>query len=55
MTLAKLQRALNIEFDVAVKGYNQIKNPINEEFSGAYLKPRYASERSGEFSKFPQH
>jgi transcriptional regulator with XRE-family HTH domain len=55
MTLAKLQRALNIEFDVALKGSNQIKNPINEEFSGAYLKPRYASEKSGKFSKLPQH
>ena len=55
MTLAKLQRALNIEFDVAIKGSNQIKNPINEEFSGAYLKPRYASEKSGYFSKLPQH
>ena len=55
MTLAKLQRALNIEFDVAIKGSNQIKNPINEEFSGAYLKPRYASEKSGGFSKLPQH
>jgi transcriptional regulator with XRE-family HTH domain len=54
MTLAKLQRALNIEFDVAIKGSNQIKNPINEEFSGAYLKPRYASEKSGKFSKLPQ-
>jgi transcriptional regulator with XRE-family HTH domain len=54
MTLAKLQRALNIEFDVAIKGSNQIINPINEEFSGAYLKPRYASDISGEFSKLPQ-
>ena len=54
MTLAKLQRALNIEFDVAIKGSNQIKNPINEEFSGAYLKPRYASDKSGEFTKRPQ-
>ena len=55
MTLAKLQRALNIDLDVAIKGSNQIKNPINEEFSGAYLKPRYASEKSGKFSKLPQH
>ncbi len=55
MTLAKLQRALNIEFDVAIKGSNQIINPINEEISGAYLKPRYASEKSGKFSKLPQH
>jgi transcriptional regulator with XRE-family HTH domain len=54
MTLAKLQRALNIEFDVAIKGSNQIKNPINEEISGAYVKRRYASEKSGEFSKLPQ-
>jgi transcriptional regulator with XRE-family HTH domain len=55
MTLAKFQRALNIEFDVAIKGSNQIINPINEEISSAYLKPRYASEKSGEFSKLPQH
>ena len=54
MTLAKLQRALDIEFDVALKGSNQIKNPINEEISGAYLKPRYASDKSGEFTKRPQ-
>jgi transcriptional regulator with XRE-family HTH domain len=54
MTLAKLQRALDIEFDVAIKGVNQIKNPINEEISGAYLKPRYASDKSGEFTKRPQ-
>ena len=54
MTLAKLQRALEIEFDVAIKGTNQIKNPINEEISGAYLKPRYASDKSGEFTKRPQ-
>jgi ribosome-binding protein aMBF1 (putative translation factor) len=46
MTLAKLQRALNIEFDVAIKGSNQIINPINEEISDAYLKPRYASDIS---------
>jgi transcriptional regulator with XRE-family HTH domain len=50
MTLAKLQRALDIEFDVAIKGANQIKDPINEEISGAYLKPRYASDKSGEFT-----
>jgi hypothetical protein len=49
-----LQRALDIEFDVALKGSNQIKNPINEEISGAYLKPRYASDKSGEFTKRPQ-
>jgi transcriptional regulator with XRE-family HTH domain len=54
MTLAKLQRALDIEFDVAIKGYDQINNPINEEISGAYLKPRYASDKSGEFIKRPQ-
>lgn len=54
MTLAKLQRALDIEFDVALKGSNQIKNPINEEISGAYLKPRYASDKSGEFTKRTQ-
>ena len=54
MTLAKLQRALDIEFDVAIKGANQIKNSINEEISGAYLKPRYASDKSGEFTKRPQ-
>jgi transcriptional regulator with XRE-family HTH domain len=54
MTLAKLQRALDIEFDVVIKGSNQIKNPINEEISGAYLKPRYASDKSGEFTKRPQ-
>jgi len=54
MTLAKLQRALNIEFDVAIKESNQIINPINEEISDAYLKPRYASDKSGEFTKRPQ-
>ena len=54
MTLAKLQRALDIEFDVVIKGSIQIKNPINEEISGAYLKPRYASDKSGEFTKRPQ-
>jgi transcriptional regulator with XRE-family HTH domain len=54
MTLAKLQRALDIEFDVVIKGSNQIKNPINVEISGAYLKPRYASDKSGEFTKRPQ-
>ena len=54
MTLAKLQRALDIEFDVAIKGANQIKNSINEEISGAYLIPRYASDKSGEFTKRPQ-
>jgi transcriptional regulator with XRE-family HTH domain len=54
MTLAKLQRALDIEFDIAIKGSIQIKNPINEEISGAYLKPRYASDKSGEFTKRPQ-
>jgi transcriptional regulator with XRE-family HTH domain len=54
MTLAKFQRALNIEFDVAIKGSNQIINPINEEISDAYLKPRYASDISREFSKLPQ-
>jgi transcriptional regulator with XRE-family HTH domain len=54
MTLAKLQRALDFEFDIAIKGSIQIKNPINEEISGAYLKPRYASDKSGEFTKRPQ-
>jgi transcriptional regulator with XRE-family HTH domain len=54
MTLAKLQRALDIEFDIAIKGSIQIKNPINEEISGAYLKPRYASDKSSEFTKRPQ-
>ena len=54
MTLAKLQRALDIEFDIAIKGSKQIKNPIKAEISGAYLKPRYASDKSGEFTKHPQ-
>ena len=54
MTLAKLQRALDIEFDIAIKTSKQIKNPIKAEISGAYLKPRYASDKSGEFTKHPQ-
>ena len=30
MTLAKFQSALDIEFDIAIKGSEQIKNPVNE-------------------------
>jgi transcriptional regulator with XRE-family HTH domain len=55
MTLAKLQRALDIEFDIAIKGFEQLKNPVNEENIVVYSKTRYASDRSGEFSKRPQH
>lgn len=55
MTLAKLQRALDIEFDIAIKGSEQIKNPVNEENIEVYSKTRYASDRSGEFSKRPRH
>ena len=53
MTLAKLQRALDIEFDIAIKGFEQLKNPVNEENIEVYSKTRYASDRSGEFSKRP--
>ena len=49
MTLAKLQRALDIEFDIAIKGFEQLKNPVNEENIEVYSKTRYASDRSGEF------
>jgi transcriptional regulator with XRE-family HTH domain len=49
MTLAKLQRALDIEFDIAIKGSEQIKNPVNEENIEVYSKTRYASDISGEF------
>jgi transcriptional regulator with XRE-family HTH domain len=55
MTLAKFQSALDIEFDIAIKGSEQIKNPVNEENIEVYSKTRYASDRSGEFSKRPQH
>ena len=55
MTLAKLQKALDIEFDIAIKGSEQIKNPVNEENIEVYSKTRYASDISGEFSKRPQH
>ena len=55
MTLVKLQRALDIEFDIAIKGSEQIKNPVNEENIEVYSKTRYASDRSGEFSKRPRH
>lgn len=55
MTLAKLHRALDIEFDIAIKGSEQIKNPVNEENIEVYSKTRYASDRSGEFSKRPRH
>ena len=53
MTLAKFQSALDIEFDIAIKGSEQIKNPVNEENIEVYSKTRYASDRSGEFSKRP--
>ena len=49
MTLAKFQSALDIEFDIAIKGSEQIKNPVNEENIEVYSKTRYASDRSGEF------
>lgn len=55
MTLAKLQRALDIEFDISIKGSEQIKNPVNEENIEVYSKTRYASDRSEEFSKRPRH
>jgi len=55
MTLAKLQKALDIEFDIAIKGSEQIKYPVNEENIEVYSKTRYASDISGEFSKRPQH
>ena len=53
MTLAKFQSALDIEFDIAIKGSEQIKNPVNEENIEVYSKTRYASDRSGEFSNRP--
>ena len=55
MTLAKFQRVLDIEFDIAIKGSEQIKNPVKEETIEVYSNTRYASDRSGEFSKRPQH
>ncbi|MDP4723327.1 MAG: helix-turn-helix transcriptional regulator [Crocinitomicaceae bacterium] len=55
MTLAKFQRVLDIEFDIAIKGSEQIKNPAKEETIEVYSNTRYASDRSGEFSKRPLH
>lgn len=53
MTLAKFQSALDIEFDIVIKGSEQIKNPVNEENIEVYSKTRYASDISVEFSKRP--
>ena len=55
MTLAKLQRVLDIEFDIAIKGSEQSKNPVKEETIEVYSNTRYASDRSGEFSKRPEY
>lgn len=55
MTLAKLQRALDIEFEISIKKSEHIKNPVNEENIEVYSKTRYASDRSEEFSKRPRH
>ena len=55
MTLAKFQRVLDIEFDIAIKGSEQIKNPVKEETIEVYSNTRYASDRSGEFSKRPEY
>ena len=49
MTLAKFQRALDIEFAVSIKGTEQI--PIKEENTEVYLNTRHASDKCGEFSK----
>jgi transcriptional regulator with XRE-family HTH domain len=49
MTLAKFQRALDIEFEVSIKGTEQI--PMKKENTEVYLNTRYASDKGGEFSK----
>ena len=49
MTLAKFQRALDIEFEVSIKGTEQI--PMKKENTEVYLNTRYASDKYGEFSK----
>ena len=49
MTLAKFQRALDIEFEVSIKGTEQI--PMKKENTEVYLNTRYASDKCGEFSK----
>jgi ribosome-binding protein aMBF1 (putative translation factor) len=49
MTLAKFQKALDIEFEVSIKGTEQI--PMKKENTEVYLNTRYASDKCGEFSK----
>jgi len=49
MTLAKFQRALDIEFEVSIKGTEQI--PMKKENTEVYLNTRYASDKCGEFPK----
>lgn len=49
ITLAKFQRALDIEFEVSIKGTEQI--PMKKENTEVYLNTRYASDKCGEFSK----
>ncbi|MEY2652357.1 MAG: hypothetical protein RLZZ321_1450, partial [Bacteroidota bacterium] len=43
MTLAKFQRALDIEFEVSIKGTEQI--PMKKENTEVYLNTRYASDK----------
>lgn len=49
MTLAKFQKALDIEFEVSIKGTD--KTNKKEENKVVYSNIRYASDKSGEFSK----
>ncbi|MEY3967672.1 MAG: hypothetical protein RL137_573 [Bacteroidota bacterium] len=51
ITAAKLQKALNIEFEISLLGKDKFINPINEDIIADYLDKWYESNRSGEYLK----
>jgi hypothetical protein len=51
ITAAKLQKALNIEFEISLLGKDKFINPINEDKIADYLDKWYESNRSGEYLK----
>jgi transcriptional regulator with XRE-family HTH domain len=51
ITVAKLQKALGVEFEIKIAGKDKFANPINEDTIADHLDKWYESNRTGAYLK----
>lgn len=50
-TIAKLQKALNVKFDITIEGKDKFAKPIDEDFIAKHLDKWFTNRNSGEYFK----